>query len=76
MLDFDFCEVLNEVDFDYIEKRVNGLNQIQMELLYEVYENILKNKDSFEYEKEQAKVYIEKIERKMMNIKSSELVVI
>lgn len=74
MLEFDFCEAMEIIDFCEIEKRVNKCSQLDLERLYLINEDLLKSK--FSYEVEEAKVYIELIEERMLSIESSELVVI
>lgn len=77
MLDFDFTEALQSIDYRYIELRVNGFTQIELEQMLIVCEEQVKNsKNYFEYEVEEAKVYINEIEERMMNISSAELVAI
>lgn len=77
MLNFDFGECLNEVDYRFIEQRVEGFTQSEMESMLNICEGQVKHPgDLFDYEVEEAKVYIELIQEKYMNMTSSELVAI
>lgn len=75
MLSFDFCEVLQSIDYERIEKQVKRANQVQLEQMLNANESILKN-SCFEYERQEAIEYIKAIEEKMMNMSTSELVAI
>jgi hypothetical protein len=77
MLNFDFGECLNEVDYRYIEKKVEGFTQAEMESMLNICEGQVKYpQDLFDYEVEEAKLYIELIQERYLNMTSSELVAI
>lgn len=77
MNDFDFGECLNEVDVDVIEKNVSKYTQSQMEKILCICEGQLKYPDDlYDYEIEEAKLYIKIINEKMLEIPSNDLVVL
>lgn len=77
MLDFDFSEALDEVDVEEIERIVNKYTQVQMEKILCMCEIQLKYPDDlYDYEVEEAKVYIKLINQKMLEIPSNDLITI
>lgn len=76
MLNFDFGECVNSVDYRFLEQRVNGFTQIEMEQHLNICEDIVSDKNSYDYEIEEAKAYIDMINEKMLEIPSSQLVCI
>lgn len=74
LLEFDFCEVLNDIDSDRIEREVNKMSQVQLENAFDI--NIEIKKIGNDLEKKEAEIYIECIENRMLEIPSNELICI
>ena len=79
-IEFDFCEVLNDIDVKSIEIEVRGMSQVVMERKLNNLDEITKSENweinFFEYEIREINLYKKLINEKMLDIKSNELICI